>query len=373
VEALFGSGFPTWTDAPTLIDLVEGLLADGASPAAGTRSQQAAVLTEHTYRRRAATIRASLLRWASATRYGIRVGVPKWESREHWGDYHFARAIQRALERSGRPTRVHMLPDWASRVAAREDVTIHLYGLKEAPTRRGQTNLLWQISHPDLASPTSYDRYDRVFVASDQFAAKMAALCRVEVTALHQATDPERFRPDPTGPRHELLLVANSRSVRRPIVDDLAGTSHELAVYGRDWTADLIDPRHVVGEHIPNDELHRYYSSAAIVLNDHWEDMRTEGFISNRLYDALACAAFVISDDVAGVDEEFDRAVVIYRTREHLSELVERYLTDPAERRRLAEVGRAAVLNRHTFAARAAVLVEAAERIAAARPSRVRT
>ena len=42
--------------------------------------------------------------------------------------------------------------------------------------------------------------------------------------------------------------------------------------------------------------LNRYYSSAKIVLNDHWPDMRAHGFLSNRLYDALACGAFVISD-----------------------------------------------------------------------------
>jgi spore maturation protein CgeB len=156
-------------------------------------------------------------------------------------------------------------------------------------------NLLWHISHPDLVSPALYDRYDRVFVASDAFAAQMAPRASVPVTALHQATDPERFKPDPTGPRHELLFVANSRSVRRRIVDDLAGTKHDLAVYGRNWRPDLIDPRYVKGEGIPNADLARYYSSAAIVLNDHWEDMRAEGFISNRIYDALACGAFVIS------------------------------------------------------------------------------
>ena len=63
-------------------------------------------------------------------------------------------------------------------VAAREDVTVHVFGLKEAPTRPGQVNLLWQISHPDLATPAMYDRYDHVFVASDAFAARMASLTR---------------------------------------------------------------------------------------------------------------------------------------------------------------------------------------------------
>lgn len=301
----------------------------------------------------------AIVTWTTATRYGLRVGPPSREVAEQWGDYHFARALQRSLERTGHPTRLHLLPDWFEPVAAREDVTVHLFGMKMAPTRRSQVNLLWQISHPDLATPELYERYDHVFVASDRFAARMAARTRVPVTPLHQATDPERFRPDPTGPAHDLLFVGNSRYVRRRIVDDVVSTGHEIAVYGGGWRPDLVDPRFVKGEGIPNAELRRAYSSAAIVLNDHWNDMVAEGFISNRLYDALACGAFVISDHIAELETEFDDAVASYSDRAQLGPLIDRYLADPDERRRRGAIGRAAVLARHTFDQRAGVLREA--------------
>jgi glycosyltransferase involved in cell wall biosynthesis len=327
------------------------------------------VLTRHTYARRAATVREALLEWTRARRYGLRIGVPSWEVVDRWGDYHFARALQRSLERAGHPTRVHFLPDWDAPVAAREDVTIHLLGLKEAPARHGQVNLLWHISHPDLASPHVYEQYDHVFVASDPFSARMASIARVPVSPLHQATDPERFRPEPDGPPHELLFVANSRNVRRRIVDDLAGTTHDLAIYGRGWTPELADPKFVKGELIPNVDLARYYAAAAIVLNDHWDDMRDEGFISNRIYDALASGAFVISDHVHGIAAEFDGAVVTYAASADLAGLIDRYLADPDERRRLAEIGRTAVLERHTFDVRAAEIRRIADAIAAERPA----
>jgi O-antigen biosynthesis protein len=367
VRELFDDSFPTWSDPESLVALVEAILADPGPAAERARTYQDTVVREHTYALRATTIRAALIAWASATRYGLRVGIPNWEIAEAWGDYHFARALQRSLERRGHPTRLHFLADWDAAVAAREDVTVHLFGLKEAPTRCGQVNLLWQISHPDLATPAMYDRYDQVFVASDSFAARMTPLAGVPVTPLHQATDPERFRPDPNGPAHELLFVANARKAGRRIVEDLAGTTHDLAVYGRRWDADRIDARFVKGEGIPNAELRRYYSSASIVLNDHWDDMRDEGFISNRLYDALACEAFVISDHIDGIEAEFDDAVVTYRDFQHLETLIERYLADPDERRRRGVLGRAAVVERHTFDARARVLVDAAETIAATR------
>ncbi len=320
-------------------------------------------------RSQATAIRDALIDWASATRYGLRIGVPSWEGIDRWGDYHFARGLQRSLERAGHPTRVHFLHEWASSAAARDDIAIHLFGLKEAPTHPGQVNILWQISHPDLATPPIYERYDHVFVASDRFAAVMAEQVTVPVTSLHQATDPERFRPEPGGPHHELLFVANSRKVHRRIVDDLAGTTHDLAVYGRDWTPDLVDQRFVKGEVIANTELARYYSAADIVLNDHWDDMRFEGFISNRLYDSLACGAFVISDRVHGIEAEFDGAVPTYRSRAELEPLITRYLDDPDERRRLAEHGRAIVLERHTFDVRARALADVAEPLARARPA----
>jgi GT2 family glycosyltransferase len=323
------------------------------------------------YRSAAAAIRDALIDWASATRYGLRIGVPSWDVIDRWGDYHFARGLQRSLERAGRPTRLHFLPDWTSSAAARDDVAVHLFGLKEAPTHPGQVNILWQISHPDLATPSIYERYDHVLVASDGFADVMAEQVAVPVTPLHQATDPERFRPEPGGPHHELLFVASSRKVHRRIVDDLAGTTHDLAVYGRDWTADLIDQRFVRGEVIPNTELARYYSAADIVLNDHWDDMRFEGFISNRVYDALACGAFVISDRVSGIESEFDGAVPTYGSRAELEPLIARYLDDPDERQRLAAHGRAVVLQRHTFDLRARVLCDVAEHLSRSRPTSI--
>ena len=53
--------------------------------------------------------------------------------------------------------------------------------------------------------------------------------------------------------------------------------------------------------------------------------MREHGFVSNRIYDALACGACVISDEVAGLDEMFGGAVATYRTPE-LHGLLDRLL-----------------------------------------------
>ena len=167
-----------------------------------------------------------------------------------------------------------------------------------------------------------------------------------------QATDPRRFYPDPTGPEHSLLFVGNSREVRRRIVDDVTALGHRLAVYGREWTPDLIDPSLVYGESIDNRQLRRFYSSAQIVLNDHWEDMRANGFPSNRLYDAMACGACVVSDHLGELESEFEGAVATYEDRDQLAAQLERLLADDGLRRSLGARGRELVLARHTFAHR---------------------
>ena len=109
------------------------------------------------------------------------------------------------------------------------------------------------------------------------------------------------------------------------------------------------------------------------MLNDHWDDMLAEGFISNRLYDALACGAFVLSDPVDGIEAEFDDAVATYAERAELDGLIERFLADPDERRRRGARGRAAVLARHTFDERTRLVREVADRLAETRPTRIDT
>jgi O-antigen biosynthesis protein len=174
---------------------------------------------------------------------------------------------------------------------------------------------------------------------------------------LEQATDPDVFFPerDPTH-RHDLVFVGNSRKVMRPILADLLPTERDLAVWGGDWDG-LIDARHVVGTYLPNAEVRRAYSSAAIVLNDHWEDMRRHGFVSNRLYDAVACGALVISDRLDGVEERFGGAVVTYDGPGELRTIVEHFLAHPEERAARGAAGRELVLAQHTFAHRVDALL----------------
>ena len=300
---LFGEALPAAGEPEEIVRLAERYLDDPAERRRLAIELRNVVIERHTYAHRAEELRGILERWASAPRVDIAISPPENDGAQLWGDFHFGRGVQRALHRRGLPARMRLRPSWAVPDASTADVLIHVFGAfgADAPApRSGQLSIVWVISHPDLVTDGAVAPYDLVFVASDGFAARLAERLGRPVAALHQATDAERFAPRPGGPAHELLFVANSRGVRRRIVDELTPTDLDLAVFGRRWTPDLLDPRYLRGENVPNAELATYYAAASIVLNDHWSDMAEQGFMSNRLYDAAACGAFVISDRVEG-------------------------------------------------------------------------
>ena len=352
VRELFDADFPVWSSRESLRGALDELLADDGRRASLAARYREVVLASHTYAHRAARLRELLIEHEQRLTFCLKIGAPNRAVAPMWGDLHFAESIARELRRRGHRSVTQTLDEWDDEAGLSYDVVIHLKGLSRFHPKPGQFNVLWSISHPAELTGEECDGYDLVAVASPLFAAELRERTATPVVVLEQATDPWVMYPDPHEPlAHELVYVANSRNVLRPIARDLLPTERDLAIWGANWDG-LIDTSQVIGERVPNDALRRVYSSAGIVLNDHWDDMREHGYISNRVYDALACGALVLSDDVPGLAERFDDAVVVYRSAEQLHELIDRLLADPAERRRRAEAGRAIVLAGHTFAHR---------------------
>ena len=349
VRELFDEDFPTYSSPQELRSALDNLLKDEELRNELAGRYQEMVLREHTYGRRAEQLAGLLRRRAEALSFCIKIGAPNWEAARSWGDLHYARAMRRQLEFRGHRCIIQTLDEWDNAEGLACDVAIHLKGLTPYETKPGQLNVLWNISHPGKLTAAECDGYDLVLVASKRWADSLKTETGTPVVVLEQATDPEAFFPD-YDPIHdrELVFVGNSRRVERRILRDLLPTDHDLAVWGRDWEG-LIDEKYLAGEYLPNREVRKAYSSASIVLNDHWDDMREHGFVSNRIYDALACGALVISDDLPELGENFGDAVVTYRSPEELKELVEHYLNAPEERAEKGRRGRELVLEHHTF------------------------
>jgi len=306
-----------------------------------------------------AFVRATRPSSACLTRFAFTVAAPSLKVAPRWGDWHLAEAMAAALRRRGHDVLLQTA-DRADHLAGRAaDVHVVVRGLHPVSRTPGQRHVLWIINHPESIDDDELDAADLVLVASPRFAAHLRTRTQTPVEVLLQATDHHRFYPRPVDPAfaHSITVVAKTRDVLRPVVVDALRAGLRPAIYGDGWKS-IVDPQLVVADHVDNEDLPIVYSSAGVVLNDHWQTMRAWGFVSNRLYDVLACGAPVISDAVPGIADVFDGAVLEYRDSDELRVLAEQVLSDPAGARERAARGRAAVLARHTFDIRAKELTD---------------
>jgi glycosyltransferase involved in cell wall biosynthesis len=300
----------------------------------------------------------------TALQFAITVAAPSAKVAARWGDWHLAQALADSLRRLGQQVRVQTA-DRADDPAGRAcDVHVLLRGLQPVRRTSGQRHVLWVMSHPEAIDDGELDAADLVLVASPRFADHLRRRTATPVEVMLQATDQRRFRPHPVDPahRHDVTVVAKTRDVLRPVVSDALTAGLRPAIYGGGWDG-LVDAELVVADHVDNEVLPVVYSSAGVVLNDHWRTMRAWGFVSNRLFDVLACGAPVVSDPVEGMDELFVGAVLEYRSPSELRALVDQVLADPEAARQRAARGRKVVLANHTFDHRARQLVDHLERV----------
>ncbi|HKA84199.1 MAG TPA: glycosyltransferase [Acidimicrobiales bacterium] len=291
-------------------------------------------------------------------RFAITVAAPSAKVAARWGDWHLAQGLAESLRLLGHEVRLQTA-DRADDLAGRaSDVHLVLRGLQPVRRTAGQRHVLWIISHPEAVDDAELDAADLVLVASPRFADRLRHRTSTPVEVMLQATDQRRFRPRPVDPahRHDVTIVAKTRDVRRPVVSDALAAGLRPAIYGGGWRG-LVAPGLVVADHIDNEALPVVYSSAGVVLNDHWRTMRAWGLVSNRLFDVLACGTPVISDPVDGIDELFDRAVLEYHSPDELRALVDEVLADPKAAHQRADRGRKVVLANHTFDHRARQLL----------------
>ena len=365
-EDMFEGLLPTFSTPQQLEDLLWTYLGDEAARRAKVAELQAVVEQRHTYQKRSGVI-WSLIGRASRDqlRIAIKIGAPSWKVREEWGDYHFALSMKHCLDQLGHTTRIDCLDTWQRAGAIGDDVVIVLRGLTAYKPKPHQINLMWNISHSDKISPAEYEEYDHVFVASAGLTRQLAPLLGDRVSTLLQCTDPRFFHPGvaPIEPPPQVLFVGNSRNMFRRIVRHAMQANLPLEVYGNRWEGFLTD-RVLKGDYIPNTQLASYYKSAGVLLNDHWDNMAAVGLLSNRLFDAAACGARIVSDVVEGIDAVFGGLVAQYRDETDLGDVARALLAEDADGRAARLALAEEVMEKHSFAARVRRILEVVAELA---------
>lgn len=351
---MFDGQLPTYTSREELRDQLDRYLEDDSERKRLVERLRKRVEENHSYADRPREFSELARRYVEVPKVAIKIGVPDEASKPQWGDTHFGGALASALTSRGMPTEVHILPEWDLPQNQAVDVVIHIRGLSNYAPKPAHVNVLWIISHPAEVSIRECEKYDLVLVASRSHAEQLQTKLSTPVVFMPQAADRRRFhiverRKDLES---DVLFVGNSRGQQRPALDWAVEIDLPLTVYGRGWNGRL-RPELMGGELFPNQELASLYASAKVVLNDHWPDMRDSGFISNRVFDALASGAVVVSDEVEGLSEIFGDLVPTYSSPTELRAVVRRLLEDDEGRRRIADRASKLVADQHTFDNRA--------------------
>ncbi len=293
--------------------------------------------------------------------WAIKTSVPAGPSGQGWGDLYFAHEIAASLTKLGHTARVDFRNDVIHPDSANDDVVLVLRGVERIRPQAGAINLLWIISHPSRISRHEVKSFDSVFAASNSWAEQASKRFGIEIHSLLQATNPDKFNPTVADPDtgEEILFLGNTRNEFRPSIRYCAEAGISPAIYGKDWDK-FVSKELIKGPFVPNEDVAGMYRSASVVLNDHWPDMAKHGFLSNRLFDAAAAGARVVSDDVAGIKEVFGGSVSVYRTPSELAELCSKANRDmwgsqDEISQRAQQIG-----IEHSFDQRAKALVQAA-------------
>jgi spore maturation protein CgeB len=246
-----------------------------------------------------------------------------------WGDYWLKENLMKEFSALGYP--VDNL---------RPEILLHLFGEPIDHVPDDAYSILWIHSHPDWITAGILRRYRKVYCISKHFSERL----RSGGFDAEHLMIPTNMSPLQRDKKYDIVFVGNTKQGRmRRIVKDLGNVPYRVGIWGWGWKG-LIPGEWYGGEYYENSRLNELYASSRIVLNDHHEDMRREGFINPRVLDVLASGGFVVSDGVLGMDELLEGSVPTYGDPEDLRRIIETYLHDDAARAALSEKGRSIAL-----------------------------
>lgn len=291
----------------------------------------------------------------------IKLIVPVNEqNKDYNGDYHYALAIQKSFEKEGYEVDFRFITDWYKYFDGK--FVFVLRGPIMYECNDWNINIMWNISHPEMITISEYCSYNKVYIASTKWCEivnrafeKYKICCKAEV--LLQCTDRDVFHRAGIKPFRDVLFVGMCHLEGRKVVNDLLPCTYRFSLYGPRWEK-TVAYKYCQGNVIENKYLSKYYESAKIVLNDMRPDMMKRGFVSNRIYDAIASGSLIITEYSKDVIDIFGDAVVTYDgTREDLHNQIDVILENDQMRDTIIENGQRMIGN-HTFDQRISKVIE---------------
>lgn len=275
-----------------------------------------------------------------------------------WGDFHFGKALSDRLRELGCETRTQYWPNWNPSESA--DVLLVLRGLRATEIVEGKygQKLIWLISHPDDITDDELRRFDTVLCGSEHHTARLKQR-GFDAHVFLQCTDERVFFPavrEKTRLENAFVFVGNWRGGNRSLVGQAITAKLPLRIWGRVWTRPAHAP-FIVDDYFPNTQLGELYRSSYCTLNDHWPDMTRNGYVNNRVFDALACALPVLTDPNPGLEGLKLGGIKMITPDESFDDAMDEFIVNYDRYQEAAYSDSFFILEQHSFKARAQALI----------------
>lgn len=277
----------------------------------------------------------------------VRLEIPTMAGHYGAGDYWIARDIAEVLEKRGYSVDLTYINS-AFYVPAETVFLIRGRNSYKDFFSKPEKSIYYQLYVGDKRDLNDYFNYfkllnevnDFVMTSSETLYKNMSALNQ-KISYLPQFTNTQRFFPDYHEElKSEVLFVGNYHFYREAAVTALKNKL-PITIYGNFWPDGVAK-----SGYIDNRELHKYYSSAKIVLNDMLPAMKHAGFISNRIFDATASGALVVSEYMPEIEEVYGDSVVTFKTPKEMVDKIKYYLAHDEERKEKAAKARRITLEK---------------------------
>ncbi len=229
--------------------------------------------------------------------------------------------------------------------------------------RLGIANVLWTTDPAPYFEPlvTGAAFYDYIFCQGTEAIEMLTRAGIGGACWLPMACDPDYHHPvdcsiaDKEKYGSDLVFVGSHYPDRADLFEKLVG--FDLAIWGPGWEALAVDSplrRCIKGSHTTPVDWLKIYSASKIILATHYHDPQSRFPVyqaSPRIFEALACRAFVLCDDQRDVFSLFQDGedLVRFFDASDLENKAKYYLAHSEERNEIAEMGNRNVLKNHTY------------------------
>jgi len=162
---------------------------------------------------------------------------------------------------------------------------------------------------------------------------------------------------------HDVVFVGSYYPNRAKLFEKL--TCFDFAIWGPGWqqleqSSEL--RRCLKGSHTTPELWKKIYSAARIVVAPHYQNQENIPEVhqaSPRVFEAMACGAFLLTDAQKDVLDLFEtgKHLVIYKDADELKDKIRHYLRNPEEREKIAKQGQKEVFSKHTYIQRVEYLL----------------